>query len=79
MELVLKLFTTLIKRRCVYWLMWRNSLHWKYQLGAGLVEVQSNKQLQRTVIRRCERASAPFHHALTARWTGQRAAAELRR
>jgi hypothetical protein len=49
MELVLTLFTTLIKRRCVYWLMWQNCLHWKNQLGAGLVEVQSNKQLQRAV------------------------------
>jgi hypothetical protein len=39
-----------------------------------------NKQLQRTVIRRRGRAaSAPFHYALAARWTRQRAAAELRR
>jgi hypothetical protein len=39
-----------------------------------------NKQLQRTVIRRRVRAaSAPFHYALAARWTAQRAAAELRR
>jgi hypothetical protein len=39
-----------------------------------------NKQLERTVIRRCVRAaSAPFHYALAARWTAQRAAAQLRR
>jgi hypothetical protein len=38
-----------------------------------------NKQLERTVIRRHVRAaSAPFHCALAARWTAQRAAAELR-
>jgi hypothetical protein len=36
MELVLKLFTTLIKRRCVYWLMWQSCLHWKNQLGDEL-------------------------------------------
>jgi phage terminase Nu1 subunit (DNA packaging protein) len=36
--------------------------------------------LQRTVIRRRERAaSAAFHCAHAARWTAQRAAAELRR
>ena len=35
MELVLKFFTTLIKRRCVYWLMWQNCLHWKNQQGTG--------------------------------------------
>jgi hypothetical protein len=40
----------------------------------------SNKQLQRTVKRRCgDGASAPFHYALTPRITRQRAAAELRR
>lgn len=40
----------------------------------------SNKQLHRTVIRRRWRAaSAPLHHALAARRTGQRAAAGLRR
>ena len=39
-----------------------------------------NKQLQRTVIRRRgDDASAPFHYALAARITRQRAAAELRR
>jgi hypothetical protein len=39
-----------------------------------------NKQLQRTVIRRRGRAaSAQFHCALAARFTRQRAAAELRR
>jgi hypothetical protein len=39
-----------------------------------------NKQLQPTVIPRHVRAtSAPFHYALAARWTAQRAAAELRR
>ena len=38
-----------------------------------------NKQLQRTVIRRHRRAaSAPFHYALAALWTAQRAAAQLR-
>jgi hypothetical protein len=38
-----------------------------------------NKQLQRTVTRRRGRAaSAPFH-ALAARWTARRAAAQLRR
>jgi hypothetical protein len=37
-----------------------------------------NKQLQRTVIRRHVRAaSASFHYALAARFTRQRAAAEL--
>jgi hypothetical protein len=40
----------------------------------------SNKQLERTVIRRRVRAaSAPFHYALAARWTARRAAAQLRR
>lgn len=39
-----------------------------------------NKQLERTVIRRRVRAaSAPLHYALAARWTGQRAGAQLRR
>jgi hypothetical protein len=39
-----------------------------------------NKQLERTVIRRHVRAaSAPLHYALAARWTAQRAAAQLRR
>ena len=39
-----------------------------------------NKQLQRTVIpNRWRAASAPLHYALAARWTAQRAAAELRR
>ena len=39
-----------------------------------------NKQLERTVTRRRVRAaSAPFHYALAARWTAQRAAAQLRR
>jgi len=39
-----------------------------------------NKQLQRTVIGRRERAaSASFHYALAARSNPQRAAAELRR
>jgi hypothetical protein len=39
-----------------------------------------NKQLERTVIRRRVRAaSAPLHFALAARWTAQRAAAQLRR
>jgi hypothetical protein len=39
-----------------------------------------NKQLQRTVTRRRgDVASAPFHYALAARCTAQRAAAELRR
>jgi hypothetical protein len=40
----------------------------------------ANKQLERTVIRRRVRAaSAPFHYALAARRTAQRAAAQLRR
>jgi hypothetical protein len=39
-----------------------------------------NKQLQRTVIpNRWRAASASFHCAHAARWTAQRAAAELRR
>jgi hypothetical protein len=39
-----------------------------------------NKQLQPTVLpNRMRAASAPFHYALAARWTTQRAAAELRR
>ena len=39
-----------------------------------------NKQLERTVIHRRERAaSAPLHYALAARWTARRAAAQLRR
>jgi hypothetical protein len=42
--------------------------------------MSSNKQLERTVIRRHVRAvSAPFHYALTARSMRQRAAAQLRR
>ena len=44
------------------------------------LRVPANKQLQPTVIPRHVRAaSAPFHYALAARWTAQRAAAELRR
>jgi len=39
-----------------------------------------NKQLQRTVIRRCGRgACASLHYAHPPRWTRGRAAAELRR
>jgi hypothetical protein len=39
-----------------------------------------NKQLQRTVIpNRWRAARAPFHYARASRWTGQRAAAQLRR
>jgi hypothetical protein len=39
-----------------------------------------NKELQRTVIPQRGRAAiASFHCALAARWTAQRAAAELRR
>jgi hypothetical protein len=39
-----------------------------------------NKQFEPTVTRRHVRAaSAPFHYALAARWTAQRAAAQLRR
>jgi hypothetical protein len=39
-----------------------------------------NKQLERTVIRRRVRAAcAAFHCAHAARWTAQRAAAQLRR
>jgi hypothetical protein len=42
--------------------------------------MSSNKQLQRTVIRRRDDgASAPFHYALAPRIARQRAAAELRR
>jgi predicted N-formylglutamate amidohydrolase len=44
------------------------------------VPVPHNKQLERAVIRhRMRAASAPFHYALAARWTAQRAAAQLRR
>jgi hypothetical protein len=44
------------------------------------VALTSNKQLERTVKRRCVRAaSAPLHYALAARWTAERAAAQLRR
>ena len=40
----------------------------------------SNKQLERTVIRRHVRAaSAPFRYALAACWTARRAAAQLQR
>jgi hypothetical protein len=40
----------------------------------------SNKQFERTVIpNRWRAASAPFNYALAARWTAQRAAAQLRR
>jgi hypothetical protein len=40
----------------------------------------SNKRFEPTVIPRHVRAaSAPFHYAFAARWTAQRAAAELRR
>ena len=40
----------------------------------------ANKQLQRTVTRRRERAArAPFHYARASRWTVGHAAAELRR
>jgi hypothetical protein len=43
-------------------------------------KMSSNKLLERTVIRLHMRAaSAPFHYALTARFTQQRAAAQLRR
>ena len=46
----------------------------------GVAKLPSNKQLERTVIRRRVRAaSAPFHYALAARWTARRAAAQLRR
>jgi hypothetical protein len=46
----------------------------------GVRALSHNKQLQPTVIHRHVRAaSAPFHYALAARWTAQRAAAELRR
>ena len=39
-----------------------------------------NKQFERTVIRRRMRAArASFHYAHAARWTPQRAAAQLRR
>jgi hypothetical protein len=43
-------------------------------------QAAANKQLQRTVqAQRGRAASASFHYALAARWTAQRAAAELRR
>jgi hypothetical protein len=46
----------------------------------ALCQLPPNKQLERTVIRRHVRAaSAPFHYALAARWTAQRAAAQLQR
>jgi len=46
----------------------------------GPYRVSSNKQLQRTVIRRRgDDATAPFHYALAPRFTPQRTAAELRR
>jgi hypothetical protein len=42
--------------------------------------VPYNKQFERTVIpNRWRAASAPFHYALAARWTAQRAAAQLQR
>ena len=45
-----------------------------------VAEMASNKQFEPTVIRRHVRAaSAPFHYALAARWTRDRAAAQLRR
>jgi hypothetical protein len=37
MELVLKLFTTLIKRSLRLLVDVADSLHWKNQLGAGLI------------------------------------------
>ncbi len=58
MELVLKFFTALIKRHRVYCLMWQNCLYWKNQLGAGLVKMQLNKQLQPTVTRQRGRVAA---------------------
>jgi len=46
----------------------------------GMLCQPANKQFERTVIRRHVRAaSAPFHYAHAARWTVQRAAAQLRR
>ena len=50
-------------------------------LNACANNVESpNKQLQRTVTRRRERAArASFHYARASRFTRQRAAAELRR
>jgi hypothetical protein len=45
-----------------------------------LITLPPNKQFEPTVIRRRVRAaSAPLHYALAARWTGRRAAAQLRR
>jgi hypothetical protein len=55
--------------------MWQNYLHWKNQLGAGLVEVQSNKRMKLTIAlasphetRRRGSACSPFgeHRALAA-------------
>jgi hypothetical protein len=46
----------------------------------GSSALSSNKQFEPTVTRRHVRAaSAPFHYALAARWTAQRAAAHPRR
>jgi hypothetical protein len=48
--------------------------------ASALCQLPYNKQFERTVIpNRWRAASAPFHYALTARWTAQRAAAELQR
>jgi hypothetical protein len=45
-----------------------------------MMQMPHNKQLERTVIRRCGRAaSASFHYAHAARWIAQCAAAQLRR
>jgi hypothetical protein len=59
----------------------RSLLPFAHQLRRRSVSCQPpNKQLERTVIRRHVRAaSSPFHHALAACWTAQRAAAQLRR
>jgi hypothetical protein len=46
----------------------------------GSSALSSNKEFEPTVTRRHVRAaSAPFHYALAARWTAQRAAAHPRR
>jgi hypothetical protein len=51
----------------------------RYRSCSTVPVTAHNKQLQRTVIRRCgDGASAPLHYALAPRFTRQRAAAELR-
>ena len=55
--------------------------NWEFQVGDCWTPSQApNKQFEPTVMRRHMRAaSASLHYALAARWTAQRAAAQLRR